>query len=354
MTLGEKLQSLRQEMGLSQEQLAEQLEVSRQAVGKWESGQSRPDMDKLVALAALFEVSTDYLLREGGETTPPPPRRRWVPAALGAALVVVLGALVWLVIQTALAEDRAALLEAQTQLSETQQERDALAEDRAELLETEARLGQELDETREALAEEQEGEPRTFSQLEAYYYQFAQTYRLDYVPTFDEGDAPTESPAYLNYAFILNLDNWGERKGTMSKEYVGEMALTYFGVPEIAHLPMWKCWDFDGETYTAMPQGFNPLPVYLLQSYETYQKDGVAYHEVVLDRCLNYAEGEIDPAALGLDTLQKLLTMYDREDFTPIYRERFVYRMGRMAMDPVPIFVAHEREYLDPVIPSAE
>ena len=66
MTLGEKLQKLRQEKGLSQEQLAEELAVSRQAVGKWESGQSRPEMDKLVALAALFGVSTDYLLREDG------------------------------------------------------------------------------------------------------------------------------------------------------------------------------------------------------------------------------------------------------------------------------------------------
>lgn len=329
MTLGEKLQTLRQQKGLSQEQLAERLEVSRQSVSKWESGQSRPDMDKLVVLAELFGVSTDYLLKEDGEG-PKPSKSRWVPVALTAALVVALAAAVWLGIRA----------------GQAAKERDALAAERADFLETETRLKQELNKTKEDLAKEQEGEPRTFSQLEDYYYQFAQTYRLDYVPVFAEGSTPTESPAYLNYAFVLNLDNWGEQKGTMSKGYVGQVALTYFGLSEIAHLPMWKCWNFDGKTYTAMPQGFNPVPMYFLQSYETYKKDGVVYHEVVLDRCNNYAEGEIDPAALGLDTLDELLTVYNREDFVPVYRERFIYRMGRMAMDPVPIFVAHESEYI--------
>ena len=62
MTFGEKLQTLRRERGLSQEALAEQLRVSRQAVSKWELDAARPDIDNVLALAALFEVSTDYLL----------------------------------------------------------------------------------------------------------------------------------------------------------------------------------------------------------------------------------------------------------------------------------------------------
>ncbi len=62
MTIGEKILTLRKGRGLSQEQLADALGVSRQAVSKWESEQSTPDIDKIVALADFFGVTTDYLL----------------------------------------------------------------------------------------------------------------------------------------------------------------------------------------------------------------------------------------------------------------------------------------------------
>ena len=71
MTLNEKLAALRREQGLSQEELAGKLEVSRQAVSKWETGASAPDLEKLLALSNLFSVSADYLLREE-ETVPFP------------------------------------------------------------------------------------------------------------------------------------------------------------------------------------------------------------------------------------------------------------------------------------------
>lgn len=64
MKLSEKLYSLRRRSGLSQEQAAERLGVSRQAVSKWEGGQSVPEADKLVALSRLYGVTTDYLLLE--------------------------------------------------------------------------------------------------------------------------------------------------------------------------------------------------------------------------------------------------------------------------------------------------
>ena len=62
--LADKIIELRKKLGWSQEQLAEQLEVSRQSVSKWESGMSIPDIDKIVKMSGLFGVSTDYLLRE--------------------------------------------------------------------------------------------------------------------------------------------------------------------------------------------------------------------------------------------------------------------------------------------------
>ena len=70
MTLGEKLQTLRRSRGLSQEQLAEILEVSRQAVSKWENGDSAPDLDRLRAICTYFDVTTDYLIWDEPEDAP--------------------------------------------------------------------------------------------------------------------------------------------------------------------------------------------------------------------------------------------------------------------------------------------
>lgn len=67
MTTAEKIIKLRKRQGWSQEELADKMGVSRQAVSKWESGQALPDLEKLLQLSALFEVSTDYLLKESVE-----------------------------------------------------------------------------------------------------------------------------------------------------------------------------------------------------------------------------------------------------------------------------------------------
>ena len=64
MTFGEKLQSLRQKAGMSQDALAEKLNVSRQAVSRWERDETMPETEKVVMLADLFGVTTDYLLRQ--------------------------------------------------------------------------------------------------------------------------------------------------------------------------------------------------------------------------------------------------------------------------------------------------
>lgn len=64
MVFQEKLQALRREKGLSQEMLAESIGLSRQAVAKWEAGQSTPDIDNLIALSDYFKVSIDRLIRD--------------------------------------------------------------------------------------------------------------------------------------------------------------------------------------------------------------------------------------------------------------------------------------------------
>ena len=64
MTIGLKIQNLRKQRGLSQEQLAEAVGVSRQAVSKWEAEQSVPDIDKIILICDYFGVTTDYILRD--------------------------------------------------------------------------------------------------------------------------------------------------------------------------------------------------------------------------------------------------------------------------------------------------
>lgn len=64
MILADKITMLRKRSGWSQEELAERLGVSRQAVSKWESGTSLPDLDRIIKMSELFCVSTDYLLKD--------------------------------------------------------------------------------------------------------------------------------------------------------------------------------------------------------------------------------------------------------------------------------------------------
>ena len=74
MKFGEKLQKLRKESGISQEELASRLHVSRQAVSKWENDQGYPETEKMLMIGNIFSVSMDYLLKdEGGESLPQEP-----------------------------------------------------------------------------------------------------------------------------------------------------------------------------------------------------------------------------------------------------------------------------------------
>ncbi len=63
MNIADRIQCLRKNKGLSQEELADKVGVSRQAVSKWESEQSTPDIEKIIIMSELFEVTTDYILK---------------------------------------------------------------------------------------------------------------------------------------------------------------------------------------------------------------------------------------------------------------------------------------------------
>lgn len=63
MNIADRIQSLRKSKGISQEQLADVVGVSRQAVSKWESEQTIPDLEKIILMSEYFEVTTDYILK---------------------------------------------------------------------------------------------------------------------------------------------------------------------------------------------------------------------------------------------------------------------------------------------------
>ena len=98
MTLGEKIYTLRKQAGVSQEALAEKLEVSRQAVSKWETDRAVPEPDKLLALSDCFQVPLDRLMRpeEPADPTPKAPaagkKRSW---GVWLCLTGVVGLVIW-------------------------------------------------------------------------------------------------------------------------------------------------------------------------------------------------------------------------------------------------------------------
>ena len=105
MTFGEKLYELRKKHGLSQEQLAEVLNVSRQSISKWEGNVNYPDSDKLIALSDYFHVSLDYLMKadwteENGHTgdeakkDEPPCKQTPLLAGVTICIASVIG-LIW-------------------------------------------------------------------------------------------------------------------------------------------------------------------------------------------------------------------------------------------------------------------
>lgn len=85
MKFAQKLYKLRTDAGYSQEDLANKLEVSRQAVSKWEMGVALPETNKLVDIARFFGVSIDYLLKEGLQLDPDEGLDRLVLKFLGYA-----------------------------------------------------------------------------------------------------------------------------------------------------------------------------------------------------------------------------------------------------------------------------
>ncbi len=310
MDLSFKLQELRKASNLSQEELGEKLDVSRQAISKWEAGQTSPEIKKIIQLSEIFNVSTDYLLIDElenadgaqngkGEKLKSNKKSIMISLVLSAALLVCIIAI--------------------TQLNAKNQ-----------------KLSSEMAATQvELISETENTAPKEYERLAKYYFDFSRENRLDYVPFFAEKEAPTESPDYLFWAFAINLDNWGDDKGIMSQSYVDEVVASHFEITGISHLSMRKAWDYDGEKYTALPQSIREKPIYILKEYSTYIQNGIQTYEVVLYNC--GLSNDTIPNEEDIERIRNNAINGLTDELTLFQTEKITYRHSFNG----PIFVSH-------------
>ena len=94
MDMNERIRKIRMDNGLSQDQFADKLGVSRQAVSKWENGQTAPDLDNIIAMSNLYEVTTDYILigreRSSKENGEKDRKRKSGMLCLGGGIILTL------------------------------------------------------------------------------------------------------------------------------------------------------------------------------------------------------------------------------------------------------------------------
>lgn len=236
MLFPQKLQEYRRTRKLSQEELANQLGVSRQSVSKWEQGLSFPETDKLIELSTMMGASIDSLLKDEAEVQAPLQtpaakqiRLKILISVLLIVIILALALVIWLSRGTPTPPDTTPVV-----------------------------AGPVI-------------ENKDLGALQGWFFDFAREYRLDYMPQFTHEDgAPTDAGKYLYWAFAINLDNWGEDKGKMAKSYVEETVLQYFAVIPGQHRSHRKSWDYDAktETYIAYPESIGELGYYLLNSIE--------------------------------------------------------------------------------------
>ena len=99
MNIADRIQNLRKIKGISQEELADKIGVSRQAVSKWESEQSVPETDKIIIMSDYFEVTTDYILKgieSGSKTDEPVNAAIFVSIATALNFIgLIMSAVIW-------------------------------------------------------------------------------------------------------------------------------------------------------------------------------------------------------------------------------------------------------------------
>ena len=101
MSLGERLLDLRKKKGLSQEEIAGLLDVSRQTVSKWETDQSTPDFDKIIPICKLYEIDANELLTGEKSNVKAPINNRKNAKTISLSIVLYILSTVWIIFATA-------------------------------------------------------------------------------------------------------------------------------------------------------------------------------------------------------------------------------------------------------------
>ncbi|ATW26822.1 hypothetical protein [Candidatus Formimonas warabiya] len=178
--------------------------------------------------------------------------------------------------------------------------------------------------------------PPDMAALRGEYFDFAIKHRLDYIPFFEEGKAPTDSTEYLFWAFAVNLDNWGEDKGTMTRVYVDTAIHDHFEVGEIAHASMWKGWDYDGEKYVAVPGSISDKPVYALREYSADVIDKRTVYTITLAQC---AYTTYPPSVEDMANYRTAIVSGDLSKLSVTRTETFRFYLNEETGEPV--FLSH-------------
>lgn len=176
--------------------------------------------------------------------------------------------------------------------------------------------------------------------LRGEYFDFGIENRLDFVPIFEEGKTPSNSAEYLFYAFAINLDNWGDDKGTMTRGYVEQVINSHFEVKDIIHSSLRKGWDYDGEKYIAVPGGIKDKPIFVLQEYITYTQDNQTVYDIVLDEC-NF--GGVIPSDEDMVKIRENIVSGDFSALEVLGTERFKYYLDD---DGTVIFLSHTEQQI--------
>ena len=307
MNLPFKLVEYRKSQKLSQEELAAQLGVSRQSVSKWEQGLSFPETEKLIQLSEMMGTSIDSLLK--GEAEPSQPaslpssflRKNWLTVLLGSLLAAT--SIAFVLTLTPPSSPPTAELPGASTPNVTEQ---APAETTAPLT-----TDPPVETTVPTESEPVDESPivsglknQDLLQLQDWFFDFARAWRLDYMPQFTpEEGAPKDAGEYLYWAFAINLDHWGDEKGTMTKAYVEETALMYFSTPvgqHRSHIKQWN-YDADAERYTAYPGSIKEQKYYLLNSIEIHSNRTFTVHATAYySPKIGYSQEEEDALKLAL------------------------------------------------------
>ena len=174
----------------------------------------------------------------------------------------------------------------------------------------------------------------------AAWLDFADRWRLDYLPVFSRGAVPASTSEYLMWVFARNMDAF-KAQGYMTKSDVETEIRAHFEVENLTHEGLTRTWDFDGETYTAVPGGVKDRPLARLDGITTSEENGRRIYYV------QYTLVQPDHLVLSEQERQALAEQIARGDSADLqdlssYTVCFAYEKGE------PVFLSHtERSSID-------